>query len=576
MAWFKCSGGGIPAILKTRMNNVFNKKFGTSTTYQPDGWPDNVNLMGPLEEKTVSGSIVAFSDGADDVPLKSCAVTIAPNLDGVSSVDVVHGVKNFVDDTLDGLEQGSISSGTGLNANSNNRVRNADYIPFPLDKIQPDYVLTIPSGYKIAMRFYDKNKNFITPPAGAQGFINSIPSGYVGEGVAFARFILAKTDDSNITPNDMKNVGFQIEVGSTASTYTEYVEPTTHTANLGRTIYGGEVDVVNGTGTDENGNDFTFTPVPIISRLGDNTLWGDGDLSVVYRSSGTQTVIPPVLTSKMITANGTYSAEDDGVDGYDEVTVNVPQGGGGNTPQATQTLICDNSALGSTLTFTDDYENYDLIKFVVYRSDVQNTFVFYATPNMINACWQYSSNRINFNQPYGNNFVCYQKSSNTSWSRYGVRNMAVQYVYGLTFTNCTVAETELYNRQDIGSSSVTFTPPTGESFLDYDYILFMTCTGNSDETQVNLEVFQPEIEKDIFGSDNVKENTVTVYRYNTGGTTATVTENTITSYQYFYASGLKLNFNQQNLLGGSLNSSNSEELNESNNEEEESENESNE
>ena len=284
MAWFRAGGGGIPSSLKSDMNDIFNKKFGTTLQdYPPEDWPGTVNLMGPLPERTVSGSIVTFSDGADAVPLKSCAVTIAPTLDGVSSVDVVHGVKNFVDDTLDGIEQGSISSGTGLNANSNTRVRTAGYIPFPLDKIQPNYTLTIPSGYKIAMRFYDKNKNFITPPAGAQGFINHIPAGYVGQGVEFARFILAKTDDSNITPNDMKNIGFQIEVGSVATEYTEYVEPTIHTANLGRTIYGGSVDVVQGTGTDENGNDFTFTPVPIISRLGDNTLWGDGDLSVTYR-----------------------------------------------------------------------------------------------------------------------------------------------------------------------------------------------------------------------------------------------------------------------------------------------------
>ena len=327
MAWFKCGGGGIPAALKSLMNAVLNKKWGTSGTYPPETWPETVNLMGPLEEKTVSGSIVTFSDGADDVPLKSCAVTIAPTLDGVSSVDVVQTKKNFVDDTLDGLEQGSISSGTGLNASSTTRVRTADYIPFPLDKIQPSYVLTIPSGYKIAMRFYDKDKNFVTPPAGAQGFINNIPSGYVGEGVEFARFILAKTDDTDITPNDMKNVGFQIEVGSTSTAYEPYITPTTHTANLGRTIYGGSVDVVNGTGTDENGNDFTFTPVPINSRLGDNTMWSDdGDLSVVYRSSGTQTIIQPTLISKTITANGTYSAAADAADGFSSVVVDVPTG----------------------------------------------------------------------------------------------------------------------------------------------------------------------------------------------------------------------------------------------------------
>lgn len=654
--------------------DVIRKKDGSSALIDPADFAGRINLMGMLEEKTVSGSVVTFSDGADDVPLKSCEVTIAPTLDGVSSVDVVQTKKNFVDDNLSNLEQGTIEGDHGTNSASNTRVRNANYTPFPYDEIYPNYKLTIPNGWKFAIRFYKFDNTYVTLPSWAVGFVTNLPSDLVGQGVTKARFVFAKTDNSAITPEDVKNVGFQIEVGSTATAYTPYVQPTTHTASLGRVIYGGTPDVVNGTGTETAGKavldptetwlyssswsktntnvfytqathdeisfatwsdnsillcntlpvgtrneinsadtnmigvsgnvghpcitvridkttcpdlasfiqyitnnqipfvykkatpeDFTFTPVPIITRLGDNTLWGDGDLSVTYRSSGTQTLIPPTLISKTITANGTYSAEDDGADGYDEVTVNV-SGGGGNTPQATQTLICDNSSLGSTLTFTDNYENYDLIKFVVYRSDVQNTFVFYATPDMINACWQYSSNRINFNQPYGNNFVCYTKTSNTSWSRYGVRNLAVQYVYGLTFTNCTVTETELYNRQGIGSSAVTFTPPTGESFLNYDYILFMTCTGNSDETQVNLEVFQPNIEKDIFGSNNVKEDTVTVYRYNTGGTTATVTENTITSYQYFYASGLKLNFNQQNLLGGSLNSSN--------NEQEESENES--
>ena len=550
MAWFKCSGGGIPAILKTRMNNVFNKKFGTSTTYQPDGWPDNVNLMGPLEEKTVSGSVVAFSDGADAVLLKSCEVTIAPNLDGVSSVGVVHTGKNLIDFTQFVIAQTNYLWG----------YRN---VGFPLKK-GVTYTFSCSDAVS-SLRFVsvDEQTVYAQNSGGATDHLTYTPTADI--------LVVFRLWSSGI------NVSWvQLEVGSTATAYAQYVTPTTHSANLGRTIYGGEVDVVQGTGTDENGNDFTFTPVPIISRLGDNTMWGDGDLSVVYRSSGTQTLIPPTLISKTITANGTYSAEDDGADGYDEVTVNV-QGGGGNTPEATQTLICDNSALGSSLTFTDDYENYDLIKFVVYRSDIGNQFTFYMTPAMINAMGQYSSNRINFNQPYGNNFVCYTKTSNTSWTRYGVRNLAVKYVYGLTFTNCTVTETELYNRQGIGSSNVTFTPPTGETFLDYDYILLATCTGNSDETQANLEVFQPDIEKDIFGSDNADENSLRVYKYNQGGTFVTVTENTITAFSYFYACGLKLSYNQQNLLGGF--NSNSEqgeqeneienELNELNNEQEE-------
>ncbi len=562
MAWFRCTGGsgsGIPSSLKSDMNDVFNKKFETVLQdYPPENWPGTVNLMGPLSEKTVSGSIVTFDDGADAVLLKSCEVTIAPTLDGVSSVDVVKTGKNLVNipDSAEITRNQLISTVVPL-----------------LD----DFLNWKKGNYTISAKTAEtvENANFITICINyTDGTSSSNVYIYRGSthesGGITGTFSISsdptKTIDSisfggNTGTAKCAVSEWQIEANATATAYEPYVQPTTHTANLGRTIHGGSVDVVAGTGTDENGNDFTFTPVPILSRLGDNTMWGDGDLSVTYRSSGTQTIIQPTLISKTITANGTYTASDEGADGYDEVTVNVSGGGGGNTPQATQTLICDNSALGSSLTFTDDYENYDLIKFVVYRSDVQNTFVFYATPAMIDACFQYSSNRINFNQPYGNNFVCYTKTSNTSWTRYGVRNLAVQYVYGLTFTNCIVEETELYNRQGIGSGAVTFTPPTGESFLEYDYILFMTCTGNSDETQVNLEVFQPDIEKDIFGSDNVKENTVTVYRYNTGGTTSMVTDNTITSYQYFYVSGLKLNFNQQNLLSGSLGSSNGEEEN---------------
>lgn len=284
MAWYRCGGGGIPSSLKGNMNDVFNKKFGTVLQdYPPEDWPGTVSLMGPLPERTVTGSVVAFADGADAVKLKSCAVTIAPTLDGVSSVDVVHGGKNFVDDNLTNLEQGTIDGDHGTNTVSNTRVRNANYTSFPYDEIYPNYKLTIPNGWKIAIRFYKSDNTYVTLPSWAIGFVTILPSDLVGQGVTKARFVFAKTDNSAITPEDVKNVGFQLEVGSTETDYKPFIEPTTHTAQLGRTIYGGSVDVENGTGTDENGNDFTFTPVPILSRLGDNTMWGDGDLSVTYR-----------------------------------------------------------------------------------------------------------------------------------------------------------------------------------------------------------------------------------------------------------------------------------------------------
>jgi hypothetical protein len=50
-------------------------------------------------------------------------------------------------------------------------------------------------------------------------------------------------------------------------------------------VYGGQVDIVNGTGTDENGNDFTFDGQEINTRLGYNAFWSDsGDTEVTYRA----------------------------------------------------------------------------------------------------------------------------------------------------------------------------------------------------------------------------------------------------------------------------------------------------
>lgn len=91
MAWYRAGGGGIPSAIKTDMNAVLNKKFGTSTTYDPAGWPDNVNLLGPLPEKTASGSVASITDGADGVPIKSWLVTLPASLSGYSAIN---GTKN--------------------------------------------------------------------------------------------------------------------------------------------------------------------------------------------------------------------------------------------------------------------------------------------------------------------------------------------------------------------------------------------------------------------------------------------------------------------------------------------------
>lgn len=230
MAWYRAGGGGIPAALKTGMNDVLNKKFGTSTTYAPNTWPDNVNLLGKLPEKTVSGAIAHIDDGADRVPVRSWQVTLGASLDGYSSVDVVQAGKNLLDV--------STAQGTGT-------------IWFHYDngiKLKKGVAYTFSCG------------NYGTGSIAFYGTDHSTQIAYAYISASSAKVTYTPTEDVIVCPRIYQSgltasglVDVMLEVGSTASSYAPYVAPTTHTVSLGRTIYGGSVDVVAGTGTETYG-----------------------------------------------------------------------------------------------------------------------------------------------------------------------------------------------------------------------------------------------------------------------------------------------------------------------------------
>lgn len=248
MAWYRAGGGGIPSSLKTGMDSVLNKKFGTSTTYPAEDWPDTVNLMGPLPEKTVSGAIVTFADGADAVPLKKCEVTLPASLDGYSEVDVVATGANLF--TAE-LETGNIGT-SGQDEPNAGQCRTHGFILIAPDTMCISYV----SDKRFGCFWYDENQDFIsflswqsapraiTPPATAK----------------YVRFSF----ETSIYPTNL-----MLNVGTTAETYEAPTAPTTHTADLGRTIHGGAADVVKGQGSTKV-NKQTYT--------GDNV----GTVSITY------------------------------------------------------------------------------------------------------------------------------------------------------------------------------------------------------------------------------------------------------------------------------------------------------
>ena len=232
MAWFRAGGAGIPASLKSGMNDVLNKKFGTSTTYPPSDWPSDVNLLGPLPEKTASGAIASFSDGADTVPLKSLVFGITPSggggtpsspvpIVGYTSLTGVHCGANIWNEQW---ETGTYDATTGQPGYSSSRIRS---------KVGNDiFVKGLTSLYIVAPEnvrciFLDDNGNVLGSPSSVHNNTVTVTTGAV-----WCRFYTASTYGGTYN-NDIS-----INSPNTATAYNAYHAETV-TIQLGQTVYGG-------------------------------------------------------------------------------------------------------------------------------------------------------------------------------------------------------------------------------------------------------------------------------------------------------------------------------------------------
>lgn len=228
---------------------ILNKKMGVTTGFSPSEWADTVNLMGKLPEKTVSGGIVRFDDGADGVPLKSLVANIAPTLEGVSSVEVVTTGRNLLDFSA-------------FSDYSNWKADITENQSFPTTVSNRGLLLDLPQGtytvsfgidaetYPQYLYLCKDDGNSSTRLIYFTGGIFSVASGtFTVDGISKYYFRLGTTgSEANFNSQIAKIAWGQIEVGSTETEYEPYVAPTTHTASLGRAVYGGSADIITGEG----------------------------------------------------------------------------------------------------------------------------------------------------------------------------------------------------------------------------------------------------------------------------------------------------------------------------------------
>lgn len=161
-----------------------------------------------------------------------------PSLTGISQIVCTQTKKNLIDNSASAWEQGNINT-SGNNSVGNEYVRTIDYYEI---KGGANYeisgIATPSTASDFRLFFYDASKTFISYKN-----YGSTPR-TTPENACYFRL-------RNIGTGDMTNL--QIEYGSTATTYEAYETPTVTTVSLGRTIYGGQADVVNGTGKSTHG-----------------------------------------------------------------------------------------------------------------------------------------------------------------------------------------------------------------------------------------------------------------------------------------------------------------------------------
>ena len=220
----------------------------TSDLTNDSDYTTKLYVDGKLPTGSASGTIANIKDGADGMPMKSLTATIVPKQSGTGtpSPDNVRPISGWesVETSVCGVnvwdeewESGYISNSTGENVATVSQIRGKNYIStIP----NASYYFKSPSG--VFVYFYDANKEYI----GVYGSGTRIRNNTItlGEDVRYIR--ISMPSDYGTTYNNDISINYP----STDHSYHAY-NGHTHTTELGRTVYGGTVDLVSGVLTDK-------------------------------------------------------------------------------------------------------------------------------------------------------------------------------------------------------------------------------------------------------------------------------------------------------------------------------------
>lgn len=161
------------------------------------------------------------------------------------------------------------------------------------------------------------------------------------------------------------------------------------------------------------------------------------------------------------------------------------QEGGTFTPTFSETVIATNNNT-TTVRFTDNFRNYDLVKVKMHNVSSGNDTVIITLSSIIDNMFSIFG-YTNFNEIGNNQYVLYRENGLT-WNQSDTRNCYVSEVTGMNCTNASVIETTVFQAQNNYSDPIDVTYSEG-SYFDFDLIFFGANANRPDEVQPCNTIF---------------------------------------------------------------------------------------
>lgn len=211
--------------------------------------------------------------------------------------------------------------------------------------------------------------------------------------------------------------------------------------------------------------------------------------------------------------------------------------GGGSSvePTFSKTTILDNSSGATSFTFDEDYHDYDFLAITFKNTSTDDESVTIVTPSMLDASFSVAL-RFTLNFAQTDVYATYSESvsgGDISWTKTNSRTCDVIKVEGISCTNKTVSETEIYSASALSSTALAIT--SQDSLFEFDYLFIL---GNSsDRTEVVASTTFFPIK--YYSNLTPERAYIRADRYHVTPIGITVTENGMSAFQYLYVVGIK-------------------------------------